>query len=640
MKPYLFVLIFGGCTCFLAAARSTGYAYSSRFDANMVQPEVYDTSVSYSQVISHPNSASPLTGILPEPGAKLNYTQIMFDHPQIIGADQYLVEVALDDGSNLFKRVLVKQKDSSTATMLSNFEFGKKYVWRYTGLHAGKELGWNGSYSFEILSTPLVDKNLFRINVIQNDSVLNSGGLITLDLFGTIIDRKGNFVWYFPYPNGAEEKDSLESFLRQGTRDIQLSSLGTVTAIYVTAAQERNLRGDILWHAPARSAFNPEFILSGKPYFYHHCFKRLMSGNYMVLDIYRVAKKLNNTLNSSLPISSVDSTKTLLDYEIIREIGPHGDLVWSWSSENYFTESELESLVQNNAGKGLRNPQPGGHMNAFDVDEEKGLVYVGFRNANRVIKIDKKSGQVLCAWGDSVTNKGAKNGEGFFSRQHGTTLLRDGSIAVFSNNTDRVNVDGENLPSSVVVFTQPTDSTNSRIKWKFDCRFDSLDKGTNKAGGNVDEMKSGNLLVCMGDINRVFEITLNKHIVWNAIIEKYDEYGLTWRPLPGYRAHYTSSLYPCYFTIQTSRDTLGKTQPSFHLRVFNDGTEGDSYEVDIQSLSGKYKEHFSTTVLPGKKSMSFNIEPGNLSVANDKIVVSVKSKTNPDFVRTVYIPFK
>ncbi len=299
-------------------------------------------------------------------------------------------------------------------------------------------------------------------------------------------------------------------------------------------------------------------------------------------------------------------------------------------------------MILSKPDKGLRNGSPGGHMNAFDVDEKNGVVYAGFRNISRVIKIDKKSGQVICAWGANMNYRGAKNGDGFFLKQHETALLHDGTLAVFNNGGLQPGTIGNAVyasNSSVVIFTQPSDSINSRLIWKFDCRFDSSQNNLS-LGGSVDELKNGNLLVDMGTVNCVFEVTRDKRIVWNAVIEKYRLSDSTWQPYGLYRAHYTSSLYPCYFTVQTNIDALNVKVQEFQLRIFNDGTESDSYQINIKSTSGAYNKQLTTDVLPGKKSISLEMVPVNLPVMDDIIEVSVKSKSNPDLVRKLTIPLK
>ena len=147
MKSILLVPIFWGCILILSAAKTDGYI-TNQPDGGVGLPMA---------------NGDLRIKILPAPGTKLNYTQIMFEHPQIYGADAYLIEIAADSIS--FDHPMVEQTDSSTATMLSNFKFGNKYAWRYTGLHNGKQLGWNGPYNFEILNHPFQDKKIFRVKV-------------------------------------------------------------------------------------------------------------------------------------------------------------------------------------------------------------------------------------------------------------------------------------------------------------------------------------------------------------------------------------------------------------------------------------------------------------------------------------------
>jgi hypothetical protein len=277
------------------------------------------------------------------------------------------------------------------------------------------------------------------------------------------------------------------------------------------------------------------------------------------------------------------------------------------------------------------DPTPGGHLNAFCADEINGYIYAGFRNVSRIIKIEKKTGKVIATWG-----AGMKDGDGFFSKQHDANLLRDGSIVVFSNGDREPPVGiAPSQYSSVVNFTQPSDNRNSQMIWKFDCTFDSVNYQSLR-GGDVDELKNGNLLVCMGAVNRVFEITRSKKIVWSAVIQKKERRDEGWRRFPLNRAHYTSSLYPYYFTIQSDRDTISRDDNTFKLKIFNDGTEDDSYEIRIKSTTGNEKT-IITLLISSHSSMTFDIPTDSIPKENDKIMVNVRSRINSDLTRTLSI---
>ena len=602
-------------------------------------------------------SVSTVAQVVPAPGAKLNYTQIMFEHPQVTAANEYKLEIIADGAEPAsFIQPLISKRDSSNAVIVGGLEFGKKYVWRYTGLVSGKTPGWKGPYRFEILSDPLVDKSKVRIRVVENDLSENTSHLVALDMARIIIDRKGKPVWFLPDDSSTGGQKQMGI----AVNDMRVTAGGTITLLYGTNAEERDLAGHVLWQAPevvkgiSNDAAN---VLPAVGY--THCFKKLSNGHYMIIS--GAIKKAPAPGVGGSSNTGGDTSGTVLAYEILKEFDKAGKLVWSWSSENYFNAEELSAMMSVGADKGMLNPIAGGHMNAFDVDETNGFVYLGFRNVSRVIKIEKKSGKVLCAWGPGMSYNGVKNGEDFFVKQHETALLKDGSLAVFNNNilfngnarpkSDlrmnrpspgiRGNLASDPLgqigPSAVVIFSQPNQSANSHITWKYDCRLDSMHNKSLR-GGSVNELKNGNLLVSMGAVNRVFEITRSKQIVWNAVIEKRVNSDTNWIPLSLYKAYDVSSLYPCYFSIATSADTLKKPAGAFKLRIFNVGTEEDSYRIQITSEGG-YKKQVETKGLPGQTSTLIEVAPDIPAVAGDKLEITVQSVTNPDFKRVAEVEY-
>jgi hypothetical protein len=326
MKPTVALLFLGVCACFLSATSAPGYYNTGWPVTDIFQPAVFDTAITIPSMLVNKGAAVPLPKIIPQPGSKLNYTQIMFEHPQIAGAEEYLVEVALNDGNNLFTKPIIHQTDSSTAVMLSNFEFGKKYIWRYTGLHNQNELGWNGPYNFEILNGPAVDEKSFRIRVLQNDSTSEAGGLIVLDMSGNIIDRSGKFVWYLPIATQNEPdphltlNDTGTGFRSLENFDMRITPIGTVTFLNGARAEERDLNANLIWKAPYRHDYHFDSLNTGLPYRYHHGFKRLSNGNFMVLDKATFIKSKAQMGSQNAPAEkSTDTGSFDLAYEIIKE---------------------------------------------------------------------------------------------------------------------------------------------------------------------------------------------------------------------------------------------------------------------------------------------------------------------------------
>jgi len=556
--------------------------------------------------------------IVPAPDARLNYTQIMFEHDRVKGASEYLIEVIRqDENDSTFMHPAFSQRDSSTATMISNFEFDKKYLWRYTGLDKGKELGWHGPYNFEISNNIHANRNFYRARVIHNDSSANAGGLIIMDISRSIVDRNGNCVWYMPRDTeeaGVHVAPNLPGIMID---DLRISPFGTITYLIAGRAEERALNGKLLWQGPLEDP-SSDSLHPGRSTHFHHCFERLRSGNYMVLDRDSVAIR-------------TDTGYVYVEDEIIREFDKDKKQVWRWGSEYYLDSADMQKIIRGKRDSGLLDPTPGGHLNAFYADEENGYIYAGFRNISRIIKIDKKMKKVVSEWGD-----GMKNGDGFFSKQHGLDLLRDGSVAVFSNG-DREPPAGQKTPlySSIVNFSQPSNNQKSKVTWQFDCVLDSVNYQSLR-GGNVDELNNGNLLLCMGAVNRVIEVSRTKKVVWSAIIERKGRKNEGWIRLPLNMAHYTSSLYPYYFTIQNYTDTLWGNDKVYRLRIFNDGSEEDSYNISINSSLGNIYKSQSPVIL-SHSSLTIDLPADSIRGKGEKMVVTVQSKTNTEMLRSLYV---
>ena len=553
----------------------------------------------------------------------------MFEHPQVTGAQQYVIEVALDGTSNPFEKVIVSRKDSSTATIIDNFEFGKNYVWRYAGVKNGALLDWHGPYTFKTLTDLHADKRNYRVRVITNDTVAGTGGLIALDNERVIVDRKGNFVWFLPADSGTRQLRNQAALPDNAVSDLRVTPQGTITALNHFKAEEIDLNGKVIWLAPVQFNNAERFNRTNT---YNHAFKKLATGNYMVIDGLRGVKRIARGNGS-------DSVGTLMNDEIIREFDKQGKLVWNWNSATYFDSLELTDMVQHKADSGVLDPTPGGHMNAFDVDERAGFVYAGFRNISRVIKINKRTGEVVRSWGDKMKYNGMPNADGFFMKQHETTLLHDGNLAVYNNNLRPVhNNDIGIRASEVVIFSQPFEKETSKVLWKFECKLDSGNNLSSR-GGSVDEMKNGNLLVGMGTVNKLFELTRDKRIVWSALIERRNPGDSGWMPAASYKVHAASSLYPCYFSVQTSADTVHKTSPTFQFKVYNVGSEVDSYVVDISSPSGYYKKFFSASDMAPGTYKTFIVIPNKTPRDAETIQISVQSKVNPDLKRTMQVQY-
>jgi len=593
----------------------------------------------FSFLIILTNKYSSIAQISPAQNAKLNYTQIMFEYEKINGAAEYMVQVSegtIDkrDGDG-FAGFYVTQKDSTTATLIQGFEFGKKYNWRYAGFVNGKATEWKGPYQFEILNDTAVFKNKFRVRVNAVDSSASEQGLFLLDYAHVAVDRKGKPVWFLP---SAQFKDVKKAVVR----DLRLSKAGTFTFLTDTSIYESDLNGNLLWQGP-----NDGKVSGEKSEFYHHDFQLLPNGHYIVLGqkySWRQIPAAESDTKYRAENTKIEDGRKLLKimFGTIIEYDSKGKIVWSWNSADYFKDEDVfskESSTNTPRRAGspeVANAELFGHLNSVEQDSAAEYVYAGFRDVSRIVKIEKKTGKVVRSWGTLMPSGEASEGNGFFKNQHGSQILRNGNIATFNNN----GLNDFNNASNIVVFTQPKQKGKSEVVWQFDCKFDTITNGKSGRNGNVEELSNGNFVSCFGGINRIVEIkSKDKKVVWDAFVENVPLGAPTWMRFPQYRVHYASSLYPLYFTISSDKDVLDNAKEPFTITIYNEGTEPDSYV--IHSKNSSEKNVVTPVILPGK---SYKIETSSslpfVNFAQGRGEVLVSSSSNKKINRRLTIMLK
>ncbi len=556
----------------------------------------------------------------PKPGARLNYNQIMFECEKVKGAGIYIFQLTEDTTRASFGKVLLEQKDSSNATLISGLKFGQKYQWRCAGVVKGQPTMWKGPWLFEISADSLLHYGLMSFNVIKNEGS-DAGGLIINDCSHSIVDRNGNLVWYLPKVKWHPVMNKKTMEIKPQIFDLRLTPYGTVTYLANNIATETDIDGNKLWGAPDDGQ-----VSGSNTEAYNHDFKRLADGHYMVLGGEQW-RKLPEYKDTTTVIRKYPSRKVIDGHEYgevelptVIEYDRKGKVVWSWKSESYVDPDVFDTT------RALFERKP--HVNAFSVDKNNEFVYVGFRNTSRIIKIEKKTGKVVDCWGDISSAHEPAKFVGLH-RQHDANILDDGTIAVFNNN----DYPGLDSFSSVLLISQkPEDSVRNYIAWRFDCDLKTLNQHNERNGGNVDQLKNGNFLVCMGNMNRIFEVTTDKKVIWDAAMAPDGKAGNTFFHRL-YRAHYISSLYPCYFTFATNEDVLTAGIPHLHLKIFNKGSESDTYQVKLNSASGNSLADITSAAVPGNRSVNFDIKSNHQLKAGDLVEIEVSSKTNPDFVR-------
>jgi hypothetical protein len=564
----------------------------------------------------------------PAPGAKLSYTQVMFEYEHVSGADHYVLQLTEDTAGASFLHCLTDRVVPNTASRVDDLSFGRKYKWRYAGI-TGRDTVWRGPYTFEIERGLMQQLNLFSVAVTINDSS-NARGLIIDDATSTISDRRGRTVWYMPRMNWqfvtskrSVTEDSLMSVvqyieIRPIIYDLRLTPWGTITYMTDSALVESDLNGKTLWTKKVIDQ-GPDLGEDN----YNHVFMRSPDSHYWTIGK-QVWKKIpaedTTRVDRYLRREFHGQWYRRVEFGTVLEYDRTGQLVWSWNSRKYFDPD-------GSAGP-ESSPELAAHINALSVDRTDSFVYVGFRDISRIIRIHKRSGRVVDSWGAKMPWGVGAMHHLDMHQQHDASILSDNTILVYNNN----DYPRQDSVPSVLIFS-PQDS--GRIVWKYNIALDHSLRRKSRTGGNADQLPGGDILVCTGTPNLILEVNRNKKVVWQAEVRAKDIPGYNYSHRL-YRAHYTSSLYPYHFTVDVTQDTVSRDSSMYHFTVYNNGSESDSYRVEI---AGSQIKNDETVILKPGDHLRYDM-PVNEKDRGHEIPISVRSASYPDLVRTREVHFR
>ena len=87
------------------------------------------------------------------------------------------------------------------------------------------------------------------------------------------------------------------------------------------------------------------------------------------------------------------------------------------------------------------------------------------------------------------------------------------------------------------------------------------------------------------------------------------------------------------------RDTVTEESPEINIKIFNKGSENDSYYIS-QYESNDLQMHVSDTILKPNCSESYKLTASRRNKEPHQIVVTINSQTNPDLVRKKVIWYR
>jgi len=531
----------------------------------------------------------------------------MFEYNQFIGANKYRVVIKEKPSASSSNKEIIATSISLAVLVTDGLQFGRSYTWHYEAYNNKQLLFTSDSFVFNIRHSYLIDSSMFRYKATLYDKNQSSDNLIFVENLGVAINRDGKPVWFLPYYSAESPEPKY--------RNLSMTENGTVTFFQGDGCYEKKINGNSVWTTP-----DTGWVSGEKSDHYHHDFAKMKDGTYITCGYKYVNEP--NPLNPAL-ICRV-RCNTLIQYDA------DGNAIWWWIDKDHFSK---QTIFEGITEKDIETA--GTHMNSFFYDEENDAFLLSFRNLSRIIKIDKKTGNVIYQFGSKLPNDPTVLNEtdAFFSKQHGPTLLPDKNILFYNNNVDEEEKKMPTYPH-VVIMSQPLNNKPGKVIWDYECATAQYPKGLRSKEGYAINLPNQNILVCMGGENRTFEITRAKKIVWECFFEKYNAADSQWIPFTNYRSRFASSLYPQYFTVsRLSKSTVINQEQLFNeLTIHNDGTDDDIYKVVLSSSKGTVlKKEILVSIKSGlSEKVRLKLQKATSStVSNDELSIAIFPANNP-----------
>ncbi|MDI1354196.1 MAG: aryl-sulfate sulfotransferase [bacterium] len=565
--------------------------------------------------------------VIPAQNSTVHYVHVYFEENFFKGTLEYELKIYSDSSA--------LRKDSAVVTLSNNYpafrvhylNWGKSYLWRVNNINKkNKRIHTGDVHTFSIV--PRVNSDFFsdiRLDVRVNDTTKHLGGYIVIDYLRGIFDRSGRPVWLLP---------PIAGYVNTGTqiRDLEFTAENTLTFLSDNTPVELDLEGKVLWSLPSPFVFGKDTIT------FHHDFKKTAQGTYFMLGNRSVYRKMLVNYTEELKKLNRDVTyikgepyaKT--DVAVLLELDQTGKVLWFWDSNNYLTDEDL-----NYKKTPIGFPLVYAHANALGVNDENTKAYIGFRDLSRIIKIDKQSKKVELSYGEKYPSGEAMFGDGLFRQQHDARVTKHNSIFILNNNGARKTAS----PSCIMELKDNVSAGDSVLLWKFDLDFDTLTNGRSNSGGNITEMPNSNILLCAGQLNRFFEVTRKKEIVWDAFVYSLGKKDSIWQPMPNYRSSWIPELKMGHILTKViSVEKRRKNLLQVELTIYNVNDKEDSYLVEFLDEKGLIL--YSEKIGPIRKDLMFpavfKFSRGAAPLKSLKVKIS--SLNYPVIVKNIVIPLK
>lgn len=562
---------------------------------------------------------------IPKDSSQVNFINVYFEEDFKKEVTRYQLQIFKSQKSLMKDSAIVTLEGQLPSFTCTQLNWGNSYYWRINTLNKkNKRIETGKTHTFKII--PKVNSDFFsdlRLDVKTNTTDKHAGGFILIDYLRGIYNREGQPLWVLP---------NIAGFVHNGSqiRDLEFTPDNTITFLSNNIPLEIDLHCNVLWTLP-----NP-YVFKNDTIYFHHDLKKTKQGTYFMLAnkaVYRPMlieytdslKKLNRDV-----IVKNDKPFIRTEIPVLLELSHDGKVLWYWDSDEYIQDIDLNFRKTPN---GFPIAQP--HANALGVNEENTKVYLGFRDLSRIIKIDKGTKKVELSFGQKYPSGEAMFADNLFKQQHDARVTNHNSILILNNNGSRKNDE----PSAIMELRDNVKMGDSVLIWRFDLNFDTLTNGKSYSGGNVTELPNSNLLLCAGQLNRIFEVSRKKEIVWDAFIYAYSKQENVWQSMPNYRGAWINDFEIKHFPVDVINFKNKKNNCQLDIEIHNVNKFSEALEIEITQGGKTVHSQKTETIMAGKK-LPLNLNFSVLNAENKPLIFTIKESGSQNIAKQIYLSSK
>lgn len=529
----------------------------------------------------------------------LNYTQVYFSWPQIPNSSYYSIQINNENDN-------ISLNSDKNSIIINHLKWGKNYNWKVSGYNQeGIEIYTFNDNLFTINPLPIDYPS--NVNILTIDSSQYLQGINILDYesigFSVALDKNANPIW-FAEKNNFEDRIWATQFLNNGN----------IVGFGPGSGYEFDLSSNIIFQTPSN-------------YDIHHHFYKPNNSSYFMLDGHIQFLPCPEECPDNLP-----NTIPWLGDKII-ELDTNGDLIWEWSTFDYFSPDEYNPIwVENYVNQWNFGGSPHfdwTHSNSVFYDNNTNRVYLSSRNINRITAIDYFTKDILWSMGDAsfMDNQFFDNDFGF-SGQHSAQITENGNLILFDNGRD------SDPRLSRCIEINISDDENPQLIWEYTLPDTML----TLSRGECDRLINGNTLITAGRSGNVIEINNQNDIVWHLNVRQSNNFEV-----PIYRTERIPNLFSNVFSFEID-NLLGNPEEYFilnsseliNLNIDNNGWAKQTYDYKLLDTNNFVLFESTVDIESYSQSEIDIILPDSL----ESFVLQVKSISNPSSIKHIEFTVK